>query len=86
MNAGAAALFGAVVEGKEMAQAVIASVVAGVGVTFVFSVAIWGAARFVDLSRGDRPLAAAAAAALAGLALFVTAAAVVVGIVVMTSK
>ncbi len=74
------------VEGKELLEAVVASVVAGVGVTFVFSIAIWGAARFVDLSRGERPLAAAAAAFTAALALLATAAAVVVGIIAMTSK
>ena len=74
------------VEGKELLEAVIASVVAGVGVTFIFSIAIWGVARFADLSRGERPLAAGAAAAVAGLALVLTAAAVVVGIIAMTSK
>jgi hypothetical protein len=74
------------VEGKELLEAVVASIVAGVGVTFVFSIAIWGAARFADLSRGERPLAAGAAALTAALALVVTAAAVVVGIIAMTSK
>jgi hypothetical protein len=75
-----------IVQGKELLETVIASFVAGVGVTVVFSLAIWGGARFVDLSRGGRPLAAGAAAALSVLALTVTLAAVVVGIVVMTSK
>jgi hypothetical protein len=75
-----------VVQGKELLQTLVASVVAGVGVTFIFSIAIWGAARFVDLSRDERPLAAGTAAALAALALVATAAAVVVGIVVMTKK
>ena len=70
----------------ELLETVVASLVAGVGVTATFSVAIWGGARFVDLSRGGRPLAAGAAAALGGLALTTTLAAVVVGIVVMTSK
>lgn len=74
------------VEGKELLEAVIASVVAGVGVTFVFSIAIWGVARFVDLSRGERLVAAGAAAAVAALALALTAAAVVIGIIAMTSK
>ena len=64
----------------------VASLVAGVGITVVFSVAIWGVARFADLSRSERPLAAGAAAALAGLAALTTAAAVVFGIVVMSSK
>jgi hypothetical protein len=74
------------VETKELAETVIASVIAGVGITTIFSVAIWGGARFADLSRGGRPLAAGAAAALGGLALLSTLAAVVVGILVMTSK
>lgn len=75
-----------IVETKELAQTVVASVVAGVGVTVVFSVAIWGAARFVDLNHSERPLAAGAAAALCALALLTTVAAVVIGILVMTSK
>lgn len=75
-----------IVQGKELLETVIASFVAGVGVTVVFSLAIWGGVRFVDLSRGGRPLAAGGAAALGVLALAVTLAAIVVGIVEMTSK
>jgi hypothetical protein len=75
-----------VVETKELAQTVVASLVGGVGVTVIFSIAIWGTARFAELSRGERPLAAAGAAAVAMLALAATAASVVLGIVVMTSK
>jgi hypothetical protein len=75
-----------IVEGKELLETVAASIVAGVGVTFVFSIAIWGAARFADLSRGERPLAAGFAALTTALALIATALAVVIGIVAMTSK
>lgn len=75
-----------VVETRELLETVIASLIAGVGITVVFSVAIWGAARFADLSRSERPLAAGAAATLAGLALAVTLASVAFGIVVMTGK
>jgi hypothetical protein len=75
-----------VVETSELIQTVIASMVAGIGVTIVFSVSIWGAARFVDLSRGERPVAAGAAAVVGALALTVTLAAVVIGLVVMTSQ
>jgi cation transporter-like permease len=75
-----------IVETKDLVQTVIASVVAGVGVTVVFSVAIWGTARFADLSRNERPLAAGAAAAVAGLAALVTLAAVAFGIVIMAKK
>lgn len=75
-----------IVETKELVETVIASLVAGVGMTVIFSVAIWGVARFADLSRNERPLAAGAAAALAGVALLATLAGVVFGIVVMTRK
>jgi hypothetical protein len=74
------------VEGKELLETVAFSAAAGIGVTFVFSVAIWGVARFADLSRNERPLAAGAAAAVGALGLLATAAVVVFGIIVMTSK
>ncbi|HWB69328.1 MAG TPA: hypothetical protein VG518_05075 [Solirubrobacterales bacterium] len=75
-----------ILETKELLQTVGASLVAGVGITVVFSIAIWGAARFADLNRDERHLAATGAAALATLALAATIAAVVLGIVIMTSK
>jgi hypothetical protein len=79
-------LMATIVQTKDLLETVIASFIAGVGVTTIFSVAIWGGARFADLSRGGRPLAAGAAAALGVLALATTLAAVVFGIVVMTRK
>jgi hypothetical protein len=75
-----------VVETKQLVETVVASLVAGIGVTVIFSVAIWGVARFADLSRNDRPLAAGAAATLAGLAALATLAAIVFGIAIMSSK
>ncbi len=75
-----------IVQTNNLLKTVVASLVAGVGMTFVFSIGIWGIARFADLSRSERPLAAGAAAALAALALAATVAAVVVGILVMTKK
>jgi hypothetical protein len=75
-----------ILQTTDLLETVAASLIAGVGVTAAFSVAIWGGARFVDLSRDGRPLAAGAAAALGALALVTTLAAVVVGIVAMTHK
>jgi hypothetical protein len=74
------------VQSKELWETVVASVVAGLGVTFAFSVGIWGAGQFIELNRNDRPLAAAGAAAVGILALAVVAAAVIIGIIVMTHK
>jgi hypothetical protein len=75
-----------VVETKELLETVAASIVAGVGITVIFSVAIWGIARFADLSRNERPLAAGAAATLAVLAGLATLATVAFGIVIMSRK
>jgi hypothetical protein len=79
-------MIAALIEGKALGETVVASVVAGVGVTVSFSVAIWGAARFAELNRAERPVAAGAAGALGVLALVLTLAAVVVGVIVMTSN
>lgn len=73
-----------IVEWEAVLDTVLASVIAGVGVTFAFSIAIWGVARFVDYNRGERPLAAGAAGLVAALGLLATAASLVIGIVVMT--
>lgn len=73
-----------IVHTDELLQTVLASVVAGIGVTFAFSVAIWGAGQFTELSRGERPVAAMGAALVGVLGLGCVAAALVIGIVVMT--
>jgi hypothetical protein len=75
-----------IVEWKDLWQTVVASVVAGVGITFAFSLGIWGTGQFVELSRGDRQAAATIAGLVALLAFLLVAAAVIVGIVVMTHK
>jgi hypothetical protein len=75
-----------VVETKELVQTVVYAFVAGVGVTVIFSVAIWGVGRSVDLNQEDRSVAAAAAAGVAALALVAVVAAVVIGVIVMTGK
>ena len=75
-----------VVETKELLQTVVVSLVAGVGVTLIFSIAVWGTARFAELSRDERPLAAGSAAALAIVCFLATMAAIVIGILVMTDK
>jgi hypothetical protein len=75
-----------VVETKELLDTVIVSVVAGVGVTTVFAILIFGVARSADMARDDRPALAAAAGALALVAFAVVTAAIVLGIIVMTQK
>jgi hypothetical protein len=75
-----------IVHTDELLQTVAASVIAGIGVTFLFSLGIWGAGQFAELNRGGRPVAATAALAVGAVALAGVAAAIVIGIIVMTSK
>ena len=75
-----------IVHTDELLQTVAASVIAGIGVTFLFSLGIWGAGQFTELSRSERPVAATAAALVGAVALLCVAAAVATGIIVMTHK
>jgi hypothetical protein len=75
-----------IVETKDLLETVAASLVAGIGVTAAFSIAIFGIARSADMVRDERPVLATAAGALAALAGLVVVGAIVFGIVVMTQK
>jgi hypothetical protein len=75
-----------IVETRDLLETIAASLIAGVGVTLVFSIAVYGATRFADLSRDERPMAATVAIVTAVVAFLVCIAAVVIGIVVMTNK
>jgi hypothetical protein len=75
-----------VLETKELLDTVIASVVAGVGITTVFAILIFAVARSADMARNERPVLAVAAGGLAVLAFSVVTAAIVLGIIVMTQK
>jgi hypothetical protein len=74
------------VDWDSLGKVVVASLIAGVGVTLCFSLAVAGATRFAEFRRDGRSLQATvyAVAGLAGLAA--TIASVVIGIVVMTTK
>jgi hypothetical protein len=76
----------ALVDTKALLEVVVAAFVAGVGVIVVFSIAVAGAVRFVDMRRDGRALEAAFFGVVATLALLASAAAVIGGIVVMTQK
>jgi lysylphosphatidylglycerol synthetase-like protein (DUF2156 family) len=75
-----------ILETKQLLETVAVALIAGVGVTIVFSIAVYGATRFADLSRDQRPFAATAAIVTALVAFAACIAVVVVGIVVMTHK
>jgi hypothetical protein len=75
-----------IVDTGALLKTIIASFIAGVGVTLIFSIAILGASRFADMNRDGRPAAAVAFGLLGVAALLAAGAAVVVGIIVMTRK
>ena len=75
-----------IVHSDELLHTVAAASVAGIGVTFLFSLGIWGAGQFAELSRDGRSMLATAAAVVGVLAFASVAAAVIIGIVVMTDK
>ena len=75
-----------IVHTDELLPTVAAASVAGIGVPFLFSLGIWGAGQFAELSRDGKSVLATAAAAVSVLAFVAVAAAVVVGMLVMTNK
>jgi hypothetical protein len=80
------ALLATVVDTDALLKTVLFAVIAGVGVTLAFSVAILGATRFAELRRDDRVAAATAAAVLTAVGFVTWVAAIGAGILVMTSK
>jgi hypothetical protein len=81
-----ASVIATIVDIDALWQTVAAAFVAGVGTTLVFSLAILGVARFTEASREGRSLESALFAALTVLGLLATAAAIVFGVIVMTTK
>ena len=79
-------LIGSIVDGDALLQVVWASLVAGVGVTGVFGVALVGASRALDMSRAGNPAGAVVYGVIGLVASAVVVAAIVFGIVVMTTK
>jgi Kef-type K+ transport system membrane component KefB len=75
--------FAVIVDLESLWQASRAAFIAGVAIVFVFSLAVFGIARFADFSRDRRPVAAALSGILAVSALAATAAAITLGIIVI---
>ncbi|MDX6617012.1 MAG: hypothetical protein QOD60_2103 [Solirubrobacterales bacterium] len=75
-----------IVETKALLQTVAYSLVAAIGVTTAFSVAIYGVTRAAEFRRDERTIASTAAGALAAFALGICVAAIVLAVIVMTTK
>ena len=79
-------MIGAIVDTTTLLELVSASLVAAVGVTAAFSLAILGATRFSDLRRDGRATEAAVFGVLTALALAACLGAIVYGIVLIQTK
>ena len=77
---------GEIVDWAALFEVVYSALAAGLGVALAFSLAVAGSTRFADEVRENRMTRAALYATLAALGLLVCLAAIVLGIVVMTSK
>jgi hypothetical protein len=80
------AILATVVDWGALGKSVAAAFIVGVSVCLAFSLAIYGTTRVADHSRAERPLAAMAAGVLATIGAAVCIGAIVLGIIVMTSK
>lgn len=79
-------LLAQVVDMGDIVSVIWTSLLAGIGVCAVFSLAIIGFARTSDMQREGNTFAAGAYGVLTGVAFLVVMAVVVFGVVVMTSK
>ena len=75
-----------IIDPETVGQLVGASVAAAIGVTLLFSVAIYGVTRASEARRTDNDGAATVYGIIAAVALAACLGAVVVGIIVMTQK
>jgi hypothetical protein len=79
-------VFAEVVEWDAVLEVIWVSLLAGIGVTAIFSLGVLGASRAIEARRGGTGGAAGAYALLTLVAFAVVAAAMLFGIVVMTQK
>jgi uncharacterized membrane protein YidH (DUF202 family) len=82
----AAGATGTIVDTAKLGELIITAFIAGVGVTAVYAIVIFGAARSAEMRRADRHLAASVLGLVSTAALVVVAAAVAYAIYLMTHK
>ena len=79
-------MIASIVDTQELLETVIYAAIAGIGITLIFSLGIYGSTRFADYSRDGRRLEAGLSGLLAILATLATIATLIVGLIVMTQK
>ena len=77
---------GAAIDGGALLKMLYSSLLAGIGVSVIFSLTVLGAIRSTDLRRSGRGGTAVAYAALAAAGLVLTTAVVVYGLILVAHK
>lgn len=75
-----------IVDTGALLRLVYTSLLSAVGVTVIFTLAVYGATRAADMRRARRPSAAAVYLGVAALSLVLTTSAVVYGLVLVAKK
>ncbi len=75
-----------IVDWATLGRVVVATLVVGIGVAVVFSVAVWGSVKAGEHARAENRVAATLSGALAAGALLVVAAVIVYGLHVLATK
>jgi hypothetical protein len=76
----------AIVNVSTLARVIEGSLIAGIGITIVFSLVIWGATRASDYARNDQRGLAVVHGAIATVALAAVAGSVVYGFTILATK
>jgi hypothetical protein len=79
-------LIGAIVDTEALAQVVLYALIAGVGITLVFAVAVYGATRSTDMRRAGSRTAATLFAIVGATGAAATLAALAYGVYLITQK
>ena len=75
-----------IVNVRSLWETIVAAIIAGIGITVVFSLAVYGFSRAEEMRHADRPSTAAAITAVGILGLAGALAGVALGLIVMTNK
>jgi hypothetical protein len=76
----------AIVDFSTLGKVIEGSLVAGIGITVVFSLVIWGSTKATDYARSARRGLAVAHAAIATIGLAAVTASIVYGFTILTTK
>ena len=79
-------MFAKIIDPNVLLQVIGASLAAGIGITAIFGLVIYGSTRFADLRREGKDWGAGAFAFFAATGFVVFIATVVLGIIVMANK